>query len=140
MRLDTSGQNRYLYADKPKLSFWQKLGRTVGSIGSAAMKFASPLLALVPGFGIPAAAAAYGAGTMLGDATSYALSKDAAQMQQYNASVAGKQVTLPGLFEQAAQTDIDMDFIMPSEFNAAGAHTLMTREMAGSDMIQTFQP
>jgi hypothetical protein len=32
-----------------------------------------------------------------------------------------------------------MDFIVPSELNAPTAHTLMTREMAGSDMIQNFQ-
>lgn len=140
MRLDTSGMNRYLYADQPKLNFWQKLGRTAGKIGSAVMKFAAPIVALaVPGFGIPLAAGLYGAGNMIGGATNYALSKDAAQMQQYNASVSGKQVTLSGLFEQAAQADIDMDFIIPSELNAPTAHTLMTREIAGSDMIQNFQ-
>ena len=138
IRPDTGLVNHYLYAEQPKLNFLQKLGRTMGKIGSTALKFAAPFMSLIPGFGIPLAAASYGVGNIVGDVTSNALSKDADAMKQYNASVSGKPVTLPGLFEQAAQSDIVTDFMVPSELTAPTAHTLMTREIATSNMVQSY--
>lgn len=139
LRIDTSRTSEYLYADKPKLTFWQKLGRGFGK----AMSFLGPIGAAVtaiavPGVGIPIAAGIYGLSRVASDATSNALSKDAAKMQTYNDQMAQSQITMPGLFESQHANEITTDFIAPSEYAQGIQQALISREAAQSSSLGAF--
>lgn len=138
LRIDTSRSTEYVY-EKPKLSFFQKLGRGIGK----ALSFLGPIGAAVtavavPGFGIPLAAGIYGASKIAGDVTANALAKDSARAQALNQDVANMQITMPGLFDEASAADIKTDFIAPSEFNAGITSTIVNRETMRSDMTNSF--
>jgi hypothetical protein len=131
LRIDTSRTSEYLYADKPKLSFFQKLGRGFGK----AVSFLGPIGAAVtaiavPGVGIPIAAGIYGMSQIAGDMTSNALAKDAAKMSEYNSQMANSQVSLPGLFEGQSASEMTTDFIAPSQYGPGISQALINRQAA----------
>lgn len=131
LRIDTSRTSEYLYADKPKLSFFQKLGRGIGK----AVSFLGPIGAAVtaiavPGVGIPIAAGIYGMSKIAGDVTNNALAKDASKMSEYNAQMANSQVTLPGLFEGQSANEMTTDFIAPSQYGPGISQALINRQAA----------
>jgi hypothetical protein len=139
IRLDTSRMNEYLYADKPKLNFWQKIGRGVGK----ALSFLGPIGAAVtaiavPGVGLPIAAGIYGLSNVAGQLTSKAVAKDSAEMQAYQGQISKLPITTPGLFEQASQTDIQTNFMLPKQFEMPTAVTLVNREMAQNGSVEGF--
>ncbi len=139
IRLDTSRMNEYLYTEQPKLSFWQKLGRGVGK----ALSFLGPIGAAVtaiavPGVGIPIAAGLYGLSNVAGSLTAKAEAKDIAQMQAYQSETAKLPVAVPGLFEQASQVDIQLDFMTPKAFEAETNLTIINREIAQYNAIQQY--
>lgn len=140
LRLDTSRSAEYLYADRPKLSFGQKIGRFLGR----AMSFLGPIGAAVtaiavPGFGIPLAAGLYGLSKVSSDLTGRAQAKDAQKMQEYNQEMAGRQIGLPGFFDQQmSQADIQTDFIAPSQFGPAIQNTITNRESAIGQSLNSF--
>ena len=140
LRLDTSRTAEYLYADRPKLSFGQKVGRFFGKT----MSFLGPIGAAVtaiavPGFGIPLAAGLYGLSKVSSDLTGRAQIKDAQKMQDYNQQVAGRSVELPGFFDaQVSQADIQTDFIAPSQFGPSLQNTIVSRESAIGQNLNTF--
>lgn len=129
LRIDTSRTGEYLYADKPKLSFMQKVGRTLGKAASFLGPIGAAVTAIaVPGAGIPIAAGIYGLSQVAGDATSAALSKDATKMEEYNKQASQQQITLPGLFEGLRDAEITTDFIAPSQYQSGIQQTLVNRE------------
>lgn len=140
LRLDTSRTAEYLYADRPKLNFGQKLGRFFGKT----MSFLGPIGAAVtaiavPGFGIPLAAGLYGLSKVSSDLTGKAQVKDAQKMQEFNQEMAGKQIGLPGFFDQqASQAEIKTDFIAPSQFGNGIQSTILSRESAIGQNLGSF--
>jgi hypothetical protein len=133
LRIDTSRAGEYLYADKPKLSFMQKLGRSVGKAAS----FLGPIGAAVtavalPGVGLPIAAGIYGASTIARDSTNVALSKDAQKMNEYNAKQSQTPVSVPGFFDGSSSMSAASDFIAPSQYDQGISQTLIHRQ----NMIQ----
>lgn len=140
IRIDSSRMNEYLYVDKPKLNFFQKLGRTIGKgiaflgpIGAAVTAIA------VPGFGLPLAAGLYGASQIAGTLTATAEAKDAATMQAYQQELAKLQVVTPGLFEPDSASDIDTDFIIPQELNQQTTITILDRQMSQNSAVENFK-
>lgn len=139
LRIDTSRTGEYLFADKPKLSFMQKVGRTLGK----AVSFLGPIGAAVtaiavPGAGIPIAAGIYGLSQVASDATTNALSKDATKMSEYSQQASQQQVTLPGLFEGLRDAEITTDFIAPSQYQSGIQQTLINREAMQSASLSQF--
>lgn len=140
LRLDTSRAGEYLYADRPKLSFGQKLGRFFGK----AMGFLGPIGAAVtaiavPGFGLPLAAGLYGLSKVSSDLTQNALAKDQQRMGEYNQEQAQKQIYIPGFgMGQMDSADIQTDFIAPSQFSAPIQDTLLNREAGVYNNIHTI--
>lgn len=140
IRLDNSRENFYLYADKPKLGFFQKVGRFFGKLGTAVLPIAGAVVsAAVPGFGIPLGLGLFGAGQFSRDATASSLAKDQAQINSYNQEIGRKTVSLPGLFEQASYADVQLDFITPPEFNSSLIPTISNRELSGTYEVENFQ-
>lgn len=135
LRIDTSRTSEYLYADRPKLTFMQKLGRSVGK----AMSFLGPIgAAITAPFCLPAAAGIYGLSRVASDATSNALSNDSAKMQQYNQQVANQPVSFPGLFESMSDSEITTDFIAPSQYSSGIQDTLINRDQAQMQSMRSF--
>lgn len=140
LRIDSSRASQYLYADKPKLNFFQKLGRGVGK----ALSFLGPIGAAVtavavPGIGVPLAAGIYGASRVAGDVTANALNKDASEMAEYNAELAGKQFGMLGFMEPSADPgQIKTDFIAPSEFGPSIERSLDLRSSALMDQLNQY--
>ncbi|HLD45599.1 MAG TPA: hypothetical protein VJC18_09195 [bacterium] len=139
IRLDTSRMNEYLYADKPKLNFMQKLGRGFGK----ALSFLGPIGAAVtaiavPGIGLPIAAGIYGLSSAAGTLTQRAQAKDAYEMQTYQQQVSQLPVMTPGLFEQAPATGAQTDFIVPTELKEQTELTILNRESAQNGSVEGF--
>lgn len=140
IRLDHSRDNFYLYADKPKLNIFQKVGRFLGKLGTAVLPIAGAVVtAAVPGFGLPLGLGMMGAGQFAGDATANALAKDQAQIDAYNQDVGRKTVSLPGLFEQASLAEYQVDFITPPEFNPSLIPAVSDRVLSGTYEVENFQ-
>lgn len=140
IRLDNSRENIYLYADKPKLNFFQKAGRFFGKLGTAVLPIAGAVVAAaVPGFGLPLGLGLMGAGQFSADATANVLAKDQAQIDAYNKEVGRKTVSLPGLFEQASYADYQVDFITPPEFNSSLIPAVSDRVLSGTYEVENFQ-
>lgn len=140
LRIDNSRINEYLYTDRPKTSFWKKLGQGFGKVFS----FMAPIgaavtAAVVPGFGIPLAAGIYGLGKLSNDLTANSYAKQNAEMDAYNQQVSQMQVTLPGLFEQASEVDYQLDFIAKPELNSNLIPTLGNREVSGTYQVENFE-
>ena len=130
IRIDSSRNAEYLYAERPKLNFFQKVGRFMGK----AMKFLGPIGAAVtavalPGVGLPIAAGLYGLSNVAGHLTDKAESKDAMKMNEWMADKGKQQIMLPGLFEQSTQADIQTSFITPQEMQPQVTMTIVDREM-----------
>ena len=47
-------------------------------------------------------------------------------------------VSVPGLFEQASQAQINTDFMIPSHMNNQASITITNREMAQTQNVQSF--
>jgi hypothetical protein len=140
IRIDTSRANEYLYADKPKLSFWQKLGRGAGKIFSFLGPIGAAVIGTVlPGVGLPIAMGTYGLSKLAGDLTNQALGNDQAKMSAYNAEVSNLQVSMPGLFEQASSADITADFMTPQEYSSSIISTIADREVGSYNQVEGFQ-
>jgi hypothetical protein len=139
LRIDTSRTSEYLYADKPKLSFFQKLGRGIGKAASFLGPIGAAVTAIaVPGFGIPLAAGIYGLSQVAGDMTNNALAKDASKMSEYNSQMANAQVSLPGLFEGQSANEITTDFIAPSQYGPGIQQALINRQAAQGSSLSGF--
>lgn len=139
IRIDTSRMNEYLRPDKPKLSFFQKLGRGIGK----AFSFLGPIGAAVsaiaiPGAGIPIAAGLYGLSNVSGRLTAQAEAKDAARANQAYSEASKKPVMLPGLFEQASQAQIQTDFMVPSSLQSQTQAVIGNREASSHNMTEGF--
>lgn len=140
IRLGTDRMSEYLYADKPKLSFWQKLGRGAGK----AMSFLGPIGAAVtaiavPGAGLPIAAGLYGLSNVSAKATSDALSKDAAKMQAYESANAQKPIYTPGLFDGMSASGLKTDFIVPETMQSQALTTISDRSLMNQRAVENFQ-
>lgn len=140
VRIDSSRMNEYLYIDKPKLNFFQRLGRTLGK----GLAFLGPIGAAVtaiavPGFGLPLAAGLYGISQVAGSLTASAEAKDAATMQAYQAELSKLQVVTPGLFEVETANDYRADFIIPQELEAQTTITILDRTLSQGSAVENFQ-
>lgn len=133
-------RNEYLKPDVPKLSFGQKVGRFFGK----ALSFLGPIGAAVtavalPGIGIPIAAGLYGLSNVAGKLTATAESNDAARADASYKELSKMPVSVPGLFEQASQVDIQSDFMIPKEMNNQATITIVNRELAQNQNIESFK-
>lgn len=137
IRLDTSRSGEYLYADRPqrKGGFLRFLGKAfsfLGPIGAAVSAF-------IPGFGLPLAAALYGTSRLTGDAVYRSDAKAQARMNEYNQEQAGKQIIVPGFFEESlSASEIQTEFMAPSQFDVGIQNTIVNREVAINQNLQNF--
>lgn len=137
IRLDMSRNNEYLKADyyKPKLSFMQKLGRTVGK----AVSFLGPIAAAVTSFiAPPVGAGLYGLSSLANNLTARAQAKDQANISAEFSKVSQMPVAMPGFFEQGTEADMKTSFITPESMVQPTINAVMSREYSSQSAIENF--
>ncbi len=132
-------RNEYLKPEVKNLSFGQKVGRFFGKALSILGPIGAAVTAVaVPGIGIPIAAGLYGLSNVAGKMTQTAEANDAAAAQASYKQQTSMPVSVPGLFEQASQAQINTDFMIPSHMNNQASITITNREMAQTQNVQSF--
>ncbi|OVE81488.1 hypothetical protein BVY03_03635 [bacterium K02(2017)] len=140
IRIDSSRNSEYLYAEKPKVGFFKKVGRFLGK----ALGFLGPIGAAVtaiavPGIGLPIAAGIYGASNVAKHLTDKSIAKDAIKMQDWQASKQNLNVVLPGLFEQSTNAEIKTNFMIPKNMMPQATMTIVDRELAQHQSVENFK-
>lgn len=142
LRMDVSRLQEYLNPEyyKPKLSFWQKVGRVFGKAFSFLGKIgASVVAAAVPGIGIPIAAGLYGLSNVAGKLTANAEAKDAANWSAEYKRVSQNPVIIPGIFDLASTVPIESKFQTPQKYVPQASHTIFSREQAQFNSVESFK-
>ncbi|MBF0106317.1 MAG: hypothetical protein HQM16_13445 [Deltaproteobacteria bacterium] len=140
LRIDSSRNAEYLYADRPKVGLFKSVGRFFGKAVNFLGRIAAPVVAIaVPGLGLPLAAGIYGASSLGGHLAYKSEANDAAKMQEWMASKQNLNVVLPGLFEQATTADIKTDFITPQPLMPQATMTIVDRELAQHSSVENFR-
>lgn len=127
LRIDYGRADRYIYPEPPKLTFFQKLGRTLGRAASVFGPIGAAVTAVaLPGIGLPIAAGVYGLSQVAADQTNRALVNDqikaSAQPQPTN-------VGFPGLYDIHQSPGLGAtDFIAPSHLEPQIGEVLENRE------------
>lgn len=137
VRVDTSRMEEYLMADKPKLSFGQKLARGFGK----ALAFAGPIGATIlaaSGVGLPAAYGLAAASNVAGQLTSNAETNDVNEMNSYMKSKSQMPVGTPGLYDQSSAVDMKVDFLIPQNMNSQTSLTMQDRQGSINSNVQDF--
>lgn len=147
MRLDTSRADRYLYAEAPKLTFMQKLGRTVGKLVSFAAPIAGAVASFIPGIGLPIAAGCFGVGKFSGDMVRSSYAKQQNQIAEQQSQMANTVATTPGLFENqldtgAAATQFitapPQQFETPPSLQGPALQTVIIRDGMRGEAVANF--
>lgn len=138
MRLDTSRADAYLYPEKPKVSFFKKVGQTFGKAVSFLAPIAGAVTAVaLPGVGLPLAAGMFGLGNLSSKMVQSSQAKQQRSIQEQQDAMANTQVSLPGFFDSKSMNQAT-NFIAPESQWPKIEEAILNRDALRGSSLQNF--